>query len=125
ETRVGIAHTFAKSLSRAALYHKMGGDFGTRRASLTPKDVTVHGAILDLHANMLAGAGGAVYRWILHPIKQRWNLENGRETVECFARALELPKEQIAAAVAVFMEQYRVHLKRDPDFKRPYKSPFL
>lgn len=125
ETKLEIAHAFAKSLSRAALYHRMGGDFGSKRASLTPKDVTVSGAILDLHANMLAGAGGGAYRWGIHSIKQLWNLRNARETVTCFARALELSDGQVLETVQLFNHHYKLNLGRKPSFDQVYRSPFL
>lgn len=120
-----LAERFAKDLGRAAYYHTLGGDFGSKQASLTPKDVTVTGSILDLHANMLAGAGGGIYRRFIHPVKRRWNIENGKLTVKLFSEALDLDPISIMRAINTFEVSYKANYSKTPNFDSPYHSPFL
>ncbi|MCB0336286.1 MAG: hypothetical protein KDD62_08265, partial [Bdellovibrionales bacterium] len=119
-----IAKRFARDLSRAALYHKLGGDFGSKYASLSAKDITIDGAILDLHANMLAGAGSLLYKWLLHPFKRKWNLENGLTAVRLFSQQLGLTEPQIHMVASEFKAQYREYFSKKPDFQSPYRSDF-
>lgn len=119
--KIEIAETFARNLSSAAYYHNLGGDFGSRQASLTPKDVTINGAILDLDANMLAGSGSFLYNNLIHHVKRRWNVQNGKETVRKFAEALNLEEVDVLKSVRVFESEYQKK-RGEQVTNEPYKN---
>ncbi len=117
EIKVEIAKRFALHLSRIGYYHGMGGDLGSWQSALSPKDVTVHGAVLDLHPGMLAGCGDLLHHTLIFPIRRRRNTMNARESVKHFCRAMELGKGKTIEVERYFVKNYETRRRRAQEMR--------
>lgn len=90
------------------LWHGLGGDFGTSKAALSPKDVTALGGLFDLHSNRLPTRSNIIYRIAIGPLKRMWNRRNAEASIRAMRAALELRSTETRTAQLLFKERYRL-----------------